>query len=91
MIGRMIRDFLGVDALVQELRVERAGQREIMAQVLRTSEEQAKAMTQMSGIIASIYKAYETDGSLPEGRHLNEETENAILEEAWYGSDESAD
>ena len=89
MIGRTIRGWLGVGDLIDELRKEREAQREIMSQVLLTSQKQAEAMHSMSSIISSIYKAYETDGSLPEGRHLNDEIEDKMLEEIFYGSDES--
>lgn len=80
-----LKDWLGINALIEELRDERRGQREIMAQVLRTAEAQAQAVAQMSSTLTSLYKSYETDGTPPESRHLSEEKETEILEEAFYG------
>lgn len=80
-----LKDWLGINALIGELRDERKGQREIMAQVLRTSEAQAQAIAGMAGTLTALYKSYETDGTPPESRHLSEEKETEILEEAFYG------
>lgn len=91
MVKKWIREALGIEALVEELRLERSGQREMMAQVLRTSEAQAKAVDGVIGVMNQIYASYQTDGSPPEERHINEEIEDAILTKSFYGSDESDD
>lgn len=91
MLGKWMKEVLGVEALVQELREERTGQRELMGEVMRTSQAQAEALKSMTKIMESIYRSYETDGTPPEGRHMSEEIEDQLLKEAFYGSDESDD
>lgn len=88
MIGRWLRGVLGTSELVGELRAEREAQRQLMAQVVKTSEVQAEAMKSVVGVIEAIYKSYQTT-EIPEERHLSEEQEDAIIHRAWYGSDES--
>lgn len=89
MIGKAIRGWIGMERLVEELALERAAQREMVTQMMLTSERQAEALKSVTSIMESIYKAYQTDGSPPDGRHINEETEDKILEEIFYGPDES--
>lgn len=89
MIGRWLKGVLGVDALVQELREERAGQRELMAQVMRTSESQAETLKSMLSVINGVYSSYQTNGEEPLSFHRSEDQEDEILEKEWYGSNES--
>lgn len=78
-----------MNALIEELRAERTGQREIIAQVLRTSEAQAKAVDGVVSVLNQVYKSYQTDGTPPQERHINDEIEDDILNAALYGSDRS--
>lgn len=88
MIGRWLRGIFGTDDLLEEIRAERAKTMELMAQMSRTAEAQAMAVNGMIAVIDKVYRSYETDGSPPEGRHINEEIEDQILNEIYYGTDE---
>ena len=74
-------DPFGVKAMAQQLAAERRSQNELVAQVLRTSEEQAMAVARMVGVLERAYAALEHDGSAPEGRHLSEEQEADMFEQ----------
>lgn len=73
-------DPLGRKAFLEEIRLERATQRELLAQMVQTTREQSQTAAQLMGTLRAMYEALTTDGTPPEGRHLSEEAEADLFE-----------
>jgi fructose-bisphosphate aldolase class 1 len=78
---------LGVDEIVRQveevlidLQAERAESRQILRDVLHTSETQAQTNAQMMQAISTIAQAYVIDGP-PEGRHIDDVREAELWEQ----------
>lgn len=73
-----VRGILGVDEILDD----REAIRELITEILRVSALQAETTVRLTAAIESVFNAYATDGTPPEGRHMTDEYEIAILEQA---------
>lgn len=73
-----VRDILGINEILDD----REAIRGLIGEILRVSALQAETTMRMTSALESVFNAYTTDGTPPEGRHITEEYEIAILEQA---------